>query len=138
MRECRNDRLTVTVGNNFNLEGQNQPGQKTTDIAGNISIGYKLTEDGRYLVRVYRKDEYIVVEGEVVETGVGFTLTYDYNRFIQLLKGKTKEEKKLQKEYRQKEREKKTEQKEADKEHDAQVTELVQPADQPDESKTNI
>lgn len=137
-KQFLNDRITVTVGNNFNLEGQNQPGQKTTDIAGNISVGYKLTEDGRYLVRAYRKDEYIVVEGEVVETGVGFTLTYDYNKFIEILKGRTKQEKQLQKEYRQKEREKKKEQKEADKEHDAQTTELVQPIDQPGQSKQNI
>lgn len=137
-KQFLNDRITVTVGNNFNLEGQNQPGQKTTDIAGNISIGYKLTADGRYLIRAYRKDEFIVVEGEVVETGVGFTLTYDYNKFIEIFKGRTKREKKLQKEYRQKQREKKKEQKEADKEHDAQVTELVQPIDQPDQSKQNI
>jgi hypothetical protein len=137
-KQFLNDRITVTVGNNFNLEGQNQPGQKTSDIAGNISIGYKLTEDGRYLVRAYRKDEYIVVEGEVVETGVGFTLTYDYNKFIELFKGRTKEEKKLEKEYRQKEREKRKEQREADKEHDAQVTDLVQPADQLELSDQNI
>ena len=79
-----NDRVTVTVGNNFNLEGQNQPGQKTTDIAGNVSVNYKLTKDGRYMVRAYRRDEFIVVEGEVIETGVGFTLTYDYNHFKEL------------------------------------------------------
>jgi len=137
-KQFLNDRITVTVGNNFNLEGQNQPGQKTTDIAGNISVGYKLTEDGRYMVRAYRKDEYIVVEGEVVETGVAFTLTYDYNKFIEILKGRTKQERKLQKEYRQKQREKKKEQKEADKAHDAQTAELVQPIDQPDQSKQDI
>jgi hypothetical protein len=137
-KQFLNDRITVTVGNNFNLEGQNQPGQKTTDIAGNISVGYKLTEDGRYLVRAYRKDEFIVVEGEVVETGVAFTLTYDYNKFIEIIKGRTKQERKLQKEYRQKQREKKKEQKQADKEHDAQTAELMQPIDQPYQSKQNI
>ena len=60
-----NDRITVSVGNNFNLEGQNQPGQKTTDIAGNVSVNYMLTKDGRYMIRVYRRDQYIVVEGQV-------------------------------------------------------------------------
>ena len=49
-KQFLNDRVTVTVGNNFNLEGQNQPGQKTTDIAGNVSVNYKLTQDGRYLI----------------------------------------------------------------------------------------
>src|SRR6202012_3954094 len=103
-KQFLNDRITVTVGNNFNLEGA-QPGQKSTDVAGNISVGYKLTEDGRYLVRAYRRDEYIVVEGEVVETGVGFTLTYDYNKFKELFARKTKQERTMEKEYRKKQKE---------------------------------
>ncbi len=130
-----NDRITVTVGNNFNLEGQNQPGQKTTDIAGNLSVNYKLTEDGRYLIRAYRKDEFIVVEGQVVETGVGFTITYEYNRFKELFRKKTPEEKQMQKEYKEQQKEKKKEQKEADKAHDEQVTDATQPADQPAQQK---
>jgi len=134
-KQFLNDRITVTVGNNFNLEGQNEPGQKQTDIAGDLSVNYKITEDGRYMVRVYRKDEYIVVEGEVVETGVGFTLTYDYNKFLELFAKKPKQEKELEKEYKKKEKEKKKEQKEADKEHDAETSDLIQPADQPDQTK---
>ena len=130
-----NDRVTVTVGNNFNLEGQNQPGQKTTDIAGNLSVNYKLTEDGRYMVRAYRRDEFIVIEGEVVETGVGFTITYEYNRFKELFRKKTKKEKELEKEYKEQQKEKKKEQKEADKQHDATVPDVQQPADQPAQQK---
>ena len=130
-----NDRVTVTVGNNFNLEGQNQPGQKTTDIAGNLSVNYKLTEDGRYMVRAYRRDEFIVIEGEVVETGVGFTITYEYNRFKELFRKKTKKEKELEKEYKEQQKEKKKEQKAADKQHDATVPDVQQPADQPAQQK---
>jgi hypothetical protein len=133
-KQFLNDRITVTVGNNFNLEGA-QPGEKSADIAGNISVGYKLTEDGRYLIRVYRKDEFIVLEGEVVETGVGFTLTYDYNKFKELFAKKSKKDKELEKEYRKKQKEQKKKQKEADKEHDAETSSLVQPADQPEHSK---
>jgi hypothetical protein len=133
-KQFLNDRITVTVGNNFNLEGQNQPGQKTTDIAGNLSVNYRITADGRYLVRAYRRDEFIVVEGQVVETGVGFTITYEYNRFKELFKKKSKQEKELQKEYKRKEKEQKKEQQQADKEHDAQVP-AVQPADVPAQQK---
>lgn len=124
-----NDRITVTVGNNFNLEGQNQPGQKTTDIAGNVSVNYRLTQDGRYMVRAYRRDEFIVVEGQVVETGIGFTITYEYNRFKELFKRRTKQQKDLQKKYDDKQKEQKKEQKDADKEHDKKVAD--QPAPQP-------
>ncbi len=102
-----NDRLTVSVGNNFNLEGQNQPGQKTTDIAGNVSVNYKLSKDGRYTLRAYRRDQYIVIEGEIIETGVGFTLTVDYNRFSQIFRRRTPEEKALEKKYNNEQKEKK-------------------------------
>jgi hypothetical protein len=135
-KQFLNDRVTVTVGNNFNLEGQNQPGQKTTDIAGNVSVNYKLTKDGKYMVRVYRRDQYIVVEGEVVETGVGFTITYDFNTLKELLGKKTPEEKAAQKEYKQEQKEKKDEQKAADQKADSTAT-PVQPADRPKSSTSN-
>lgn len=134
-KQFLNDRITVTVGNNFNLEGDNQPGQKTTDIAGNLSVNYKLTEDGRYMIRAYRKDEFIVVEGQVVETGVGFTITYEYNHFKELFRKKTKKEKEMKKEYKEKQKEQKKEKKEADKKHDEQVADVQQPADQPNDQK---
>jgi hypothetical protein len=136
-KQFLNDRLTVTIGNNFNLEGQNQPGQKTTDIAGNLSVNYKLTQDGRYMIRAYRKDEFIVVEGQVVETGIGFSLTYEYNRFKELFMKKIQQDKAMQKEYSDKQKEQKKEQKATDKEHDATVAPIVQPADKPAEQKQN-
>jgi hypothetical protein len=134
-KQFLNDRLTVTVGNNFNLEGQNQPGQKTSDIAGNLSVNYKLTQDGRYMIRAYRRDEFIVVEGQVIETGVGFSLTYEYNRFRELFRKKSKQDKALQKEYNEKQKEQKKEQKAADKQHDDNVAPVAQPADKPEEQK---
>ena len=136
-KQFLNDRVTVTIGNNFNLEGQNQPGQKTTDIAGNISVNYKLTKDGRYLIRAYRKDEYIVVEGEVVETGIAFSLTYEYNRFKELFAKKSRQDKELEKEYNQKQKEEKKEKKLADKKADSTAT-VAQPVDQPVQSKSTL
>ena len=106
-----NDRLTVTIGNNFNLEGQNQPGQKATNIAGNVSVNYKLSKDGRYMLRAYRKDEYVVIQGEVIETGVAFSLTVDYNRLKELFRKRSQQEKAMKKQYKQDQKEKKTEDK---------------------------
>lgn len=107
-----NDRLTVTVGNSFNLEGAQQ-GEQTSNIAGNLSANYKLSKDGRYTLRAYRRNEYIVLQGQVVETGLGFTLTMDYNRFSQLFK-KSKQDKQLQKKYKQDQKQEKKEEKAAD------------------------
>jgi hypothetical protein len=94
-----NDRLTVNVGNNFNLEGQ-QAGEQATNIAGDISVGYKLSADGRYMIKAYRRDQFIVIQGQVIETGVGFTFTVDYNQFSQLFKGRSKEAKEMMKKQR--------------------------------------
>jgi hypothetical protein len=109
-----NDRLTVSVGNNFNLEG-NQQGQKASNIAGDVSIAYKLSKDGRYSLRAYRRDEFIVIQGQIIETGVGFTLTVDYNRFREIFRKRTPEERRLRREYQQKQKEEKQKQQEADK-----------------------
>ncbi len=79
------DRMKVTVGSNFELEGNARPGEQTTNIAGDIAIDYQLTEDGRYVVRVYRKNQYqITLQGQFVETGVGFIVNLDYNEFKEI------------------------------------------------------
>ncbi|MBK0378147.1 translocation/assembly module TamB domain-containing protein [Mucilaginibacter segetis] len=100
-----NDRLTVSVGNNFNLEGAQQ-GQKTTNIAGNVSVNYKLSKDGRYKLRAYRKDEYVVIQGQIVETGLAFSLTVDYNKFKEIFRKRTAKEKEMRRKYKEEQKEK--------------------------------
>src|SRR5690606_9504130 len=42
-------------------------------------------KDGRYLLRAYRKNKYeVTLQGQVVETGLGFVINMDYNRFKEL------------------------------------------------------
>ncbi len=82
------ERIRVTVGSDFQLE-QTNPGQNTNNIAGDASVDYRLSKDGRYMIRVYRKDQYeTIVQGQVVETGVSFILTFDYNKFRELFQNK--------------------------------------------------
>ena len=86
-----NDRLTITVGSNFALEGAPQSSQGSNNIAGDVSVNYQLSKDGRYMLRFYRKNEYEgLVDGYVIETGLGFILTVDYNRFSQIFQSKEK------------------------------------------------
>jgi len=80
-----NDRLKVTVGSNFELEGSGQPGRKASNIAGDIAIEYQLSKDGRYFLRAFRKNEYeVTLQGQVVETGLGFNINMDYNKFKEI------------------------------------------------------
>lgn len=81
-----NDRLTVTVGSNFELEGPQQSNQRSNNIAGNVAVNYQLDKTGRYMLRFYRKNEYQgVVDGYIIETGLGFIMTVDYNQIRQIL-----------------------------------------------------
>jgi len=85
------DRLKVTVGSNFELEGAQQPGQKATNIAGDISIEYQLSRDGRYVARVYRKNQYqVTLQGQFIETGLGFIINMNYDEFRELFMGAKK------------------------------------------------
>ncbi len=108
------DRLKVTVGSSFGVEGQERANEESTNIAGDVALDYQLTKDGRYMVRAYRKNQYqVAVEGQVVETGVAFVITMSYNKFRELFHRTEKEkelikEEKLRKEkQKQKEKEKK-------------------------------
>jgi hypothetical protein len=88
-----NDRLTVTVGSNFELEGPSNTNRQSNNIAGNVAIDYQLSKDGRYMIRGYRKNEYEgILEGYIVETGVGFVITIDYNKFREIFESAKKRE----------------------------------------------
>lgn len=84
-KKLLDDRLKITVGSSFGLEGPQQENQDATNIAGDISAEYQLTKDGRYRVKAYRKNLYqVALLGEVVETGVAFIITIDYNKFKEI------------------------------------------------------
>jgi hypothetical protein len=84
-KKLLNDRLTVSVGSNFELEGPQNSKQQSSNIAGDIAVNYQISRDNRYLLRAYRKNEYEgVIDGYIIETGVGFIITVDYNNFRQI------------------------------------------------------
>lgn len=80
-----NDRLTVSVGRNFELENTNADAASSNQIFDNLALNYALTRDGRYMVRAYRKNQYqAVLQGFIIETGVSFIVTLDYDAFREL------------------------------------------------------
>ena len=81
-KKLLNDRLKVSVGSNFGVEGEARQNENTTNIAGDVTIDYALSKDGRYTLRAYRKNEYqVALQGQIVETGLGFVITLDYDKF---------------------------------------------------------
>ncbi|SDQ79581.1 Family of unknown function [Chryseobacterium soldanellicola] len=84
-KKLLNDRLKVSVGSNFALEGDARQNESTTNIAGDVTVDYSLSKDGRYMLRAYRKDEYqVALQGQIIETGVGFIITLDYDKFREI------------------------------------------------------
>ncbi|WP_407483895.1 translocation/assembly module TamB domain-containing protein [Elizabethkingia meningoseptica] len=91
-KKLLNDRLKVTVGSNFGLEGQARQNENMTNIAGDVTVDYSLSKDGRYMLRAYRKNDYqVALQGQIVETGVGFIITLDYDKFREIFQKSQKE-----------------------------------------------
>jgi hypothetical protein len=83
------------------LEGPQQSNQRANNLAGNISATYQLSSDGRYLLRFYRTNEYEgLVDGYVIESGIGFIIKVDYNRFREIFRNR-----KIKREIRRSEKE---------------------------------
>jgi translocation and assembly module TamB len=82
-KQLMEDRLHLTVGSSFDVVGSGAPQQAPSNLAGTLDAAYKLTKDGRYLVRAYRLNQYeAVVFGQVIETGVGFIFNFNYDNFF--------------------------------------------------------
>ncbi|CAM3096715.1 translocation/assembly module TamB domain-containing protein [Flavobacterium frigoris] len=94
-KKLLNDRLKVTIGSSFGLEGPQQQNQDANTIAGDVTIEYQLSKDGRYKLKAYRINKYqVALQGQVVETGIAFVITLDYNEFKELFKKVNTERKK--------------------------------------------
>ncbi len=88
-----NDRLTVTVGSSFAIEGGNNTNntKDAANIAGNVNVEYALSADGKYRLRAYRRNQNeSVIDGQIIETGLGFTIVVDYNRFREIFQNRSK------------------------------------------------
>jgi translocation and assembly module TamB len=84
-----NDRLKVSVGNNFQLQGPQTARPANNGLGGNIAVDYQLSRDGRYMLRFFRRNQYEgVVDGYVIETGMSFILSGDYNNIMELIRRK--------------------------------------------------
>lgn len=79
------DRLIVTAGSAVDVEGSASESQGETPIIGNVSLEYLLTQDGRYRLRGFRKNEYTnVIDGQLIVTGAALIFNREFNKFSEL------------------------------------------------------
>ena len=89
------DRLSISVGKNFGIEGQDASAkaarQKGSGFLPDVTVNYKLTQDGKYMVRAYKKTQFeVILDGYIIETGLAFIVSMDYDKFGELIKRKNK------------------------------------------------
>ncbi len=85
------NRLVVTLGKNFTLEGEDPLAKSQQATLGSqlpdISTAYKISRDGRYMIRVYRRNQYeAILDGYFIETGAAFLITVDYNHLKEIFR----------------------------------------------------
>jgi hypothetical protein len=79
-----NDRLIVRVGSEVDIQGSSANEEKTP-IIGNVSLEYKITEDGSYRIRGFRKSEFEnVVDGQTIVNGIALIFTREFIEYYQL------------------------------------------------------
>ena len=81
-KQLFDERLSVQVGGNVDVEGAKAQQNQAGDIASDIAVEYKLTKDGRYRLKAFRHNQYEgAIDGQLVETGVGVVYVRDFNKW---------------------------------------------------------
>jgi hypothetical protein len=76
-----NDKLIVRVGSEVGVQG----GGNTAPVIGNVSLEYILTEDGRYRLKGFRRNEFEnVIDGQTITNGIAIIFTQEFNKFSEL------------------------------------------------------
>jgi len=86
-KQLFNERLSVQLGGSVDVEGDRARQNSASDITGDVTVEYKLTEDGRFRMKGFRHNQYEgVIEGQLVETGAGIVFVRDFNSWKRLFK----------------------------------------------------
>ncbi|WP_335964244.1 translocation/assembly module TamB domain-containing protein [Galbibacter sp. PAP.153] len=88
-----NDRLVVQVGSEVDIQGSSQRADGNAPVIGNVGLEYLITQDGRFRLRGYRKNEFeSIIDGELIVTGISFIFNKEFNKFKELWERSIKEE----------------------------------------------
>jgi hypothetical protein len=81
-----NERLTIRVGSDIDVQGSN-PNGEATPIIGNVSLLYELSKDGRYKLKGFTKNNFEnVIDGQTIVSGIALIFTQEFNKFDELWK----------------------------------------------------
>ncbi len=88
-KELFNDKLIVSVGSQVDVEGSAQTPQQGNALLGNVSLEYLLTENGRWRLKGFQRNEFqSIIDGPLIITGFGVIFNREFNLFRELWNGK--------------------------------------------------
>ena len=86
-KQLFNERLSVQVGGNIDVEGEKVRQNSANNITSDLTVEYKLTEDGRYRLSAFRHNQYEgEIEGQLIESGAGIVYVRDFDKWNEFLK----------------------------------------------------
>ncbi|MEP7170398.1 MAG: translocation/assembly module TamB, partial [Bacteroidota bacterium] len=81
-KQLFNEHLSVQVGGTVDVEGTKAQQNTASEITGDVTVEYKITDDGRYRLKGFRHNQYEgALEGQLVETGAGILYTRDFDKW---------------------------------------------------------
>jgi hypothetical protein len=84
-KQLFDERVTVQVGGDLDIEGQRSQENSLNNFAGDLKVLYKLSDDGRWQLQVFRQNSYEdVIDGDIIKTGAGVVFTIDYDKLFGL------------------------------------------------------
>jgi hypothetical protein len=90
-KQMFNERLSVQLGGAVDVEGARASQNSASNITSDVTVEYKLTEDGRFLLKGFRHNQYEgAIEGQLVETGAGVVFVRDFNLWSKIFNTKKK------------------------------------------------
>lgn len=92
-KQLFNERLSVQLGGTVDVEGAAAKQNSASDITGDVTIEYKMTQDGSFRLKGFRHNQYEgAIDGQLIETGAGVVYVKDFNswkNFFEVKKKKT-------------------------------------------------
>ena len=86
-KQLFNERLSVQLGGTVDVEGERVQQNSASDFTSDMTIEYTLTKDSRYRLKGFRHNQYEgVIEGQLVETGIGIQFVHDFNKWKEFFK----------------------------------------------------
>ncbi|HEA28823.1 MAG TPA: translocation/assembly module TamB [Leeuwenhoekiella sp.] len=81
-KKLLDDRLIVSVGSEVDLQGSPSANEGPSPVIGNVSLEYLLTEDGRFRVKGFRRNEFEnVIDGQLIISGISLIFTREFDKF---------------------------------------------------------